>query len=590
MARKRKGVKYAQKRKEKRENAAFDQLEAAADSGCEDELPFQKPLGKKQKKSKKKRGIQKRLSGPKVVCNAALLADIDVEMQEKKKPGGPPLGGGWHRISLPNASKFPKEAVLAALANSSSQPFVPVCFNAEGSSYTFYVESPSAAAALKALDKKIQMSANFLLVVKVNSSPAPKLTLNDQVLERVKAAMGKRYNAANKTLDMSNFHADPSFIGEAVYVPLSRSVVMNNVLRIISDNVPDIVAVDFSNNKLTTLDQFSILAEHTHNLAALNLSNNRLSDVRELDKLKGSKITELKLEGNPLFTKTDSQVVTDKVRKAMPRLAILDGQVLPKLRTFEDDNAELCLPEEQKKMSCGEMAEKLILQFIQQYFDAYDKDDRAPLIDAYHQDAQMSLTAAYQPGSTAHGTARLTEYQFETRNLKSVTKSSKRMKLLKQGHRNVIDLLNGLPKSLHDKASFCLDIPYADDRLINFTVCGVFKERAVVNTPLRHFNRSFVVVPHGSGFCIVNETLFVTNATHLQAKNAFNVEEATPKVAPDCAVQMVASFSQITNMRADWARKCLEETNWNLDGAVAVFQMAKAQGKIPPEAFLFKPV
>jgi hypothetical protein len=30
--------------------------------------------------------------------------------------------------------------------------------------------------------------------------------------------------------------------------------------------------------------------------------------------------------------------------------------------------------------------------------------------------------------------------------------------------------------------------------------------------------RMFVVVPHGSGFCIVNETLFVTTATPYQIK------------------------------------------------------------------------
>ena len=35
--------------------------------------------------------------------------------------------------------------------------------------------------------------------------------------------------------------------------------------------------------------------------------------------------------------------------------------------------------------------------------------------------------------------------------------------------------------------------------------------------PLRHFNRMFVVVPQGSGFCIVNEMLHVTLPTAKQA-------------------------------------------------------------------------
>jgi hypothetical protein len=32
------------------------------------------------------------------------------------------------------------------------------------------------------------------------------------------------------------------------------------------------------------------------------------------------------------------------------------------------------------------------------------------------------------------------------------------------------------------------------------------------NRPLRSFNRVFMIVPFGEGFCIVNELLFVTNA------------------------------------------------------------------------------
>lgn len=36
--------------------------------------------------------------------------------------------------------------------------------------------------------------------------------------------------------------------------------------------------------------------------------------------------------------------------------------------------------------------------------------------------------------------------------------------------------------------------------------------------PIRHFFRSFVIVPAESGLCIVNEQLHVTNATEEQAR------------------------------------------------------------------------
>ena len=44
----------------------------------------------------------------------------------------------------------------------------------------------------------------------------------------------------------------------------------------------------------------------------------------------------------------------------------------------------------------------------------------------------------------------------------------------------------------------------------------------LVMQPLRHFNRMFVVVPRGSGFCIVNEMLHVTLPTLPEEKRALS--------------------------------------------------------------------
>lgn len=92
---------------------------------------------------------------------------------------------------------------------------------------------------------------------------------------------------------------------------------------------------------------------------------------------------------------------------------------------------------------------------------------------------------------------------------------------------------------------------------------------------------------------IVNDSLFVTNAIGPQAKLAFlsSLESSSASIMPiisaEDSLKMVQSFAKTTNLRLDWAKKCLEETKWNLDGAIAVFQMAKNDGKIPPEAFAF---
>ena len=53
---------------------------------------------------------------------------------------------------------------------------------------------------------------------------------------------------------------------------------------------------------------------------------------------------------------------------------------------------------------------------------------------------------------------------------------------------------------------------------MQISVSGVLKEREERHSPIRAFSRVFVIVPHGQGFCIVNELLSVTTATPEQIK------------------------------------------------------------------------
>lgn len=54
---------------------------------------------------------------------------------------------------------------------------------------------------------------------------------------------------------------------------------------------------------------------------------------------------------------------------------------------------------------------------------------------------------------------------------------------------------------------------------MSLTVSGMFKELKSGHKipPLRYFFRTLVIVPAGTGFCIVNEELHVSNATPEQA-------------------------------------------------------------------------
>ena len=51
------------------------------------------------------------------------------------------------------------------------------------------------------------------------------------------------------------------------------------------------------------------------------------------------------------------------------------------------------------------------------------------------------------------------------------------------------------------------------------TVTGLFLEPGPGrNQPLRSFTRVFVIIPFGEGYVIINDMLFVTNATDDQMK------------------------------------------------------------------------
>ena len=112
----------------------------------------------------------------------------------------------------------------------------------------------------------------------------------------------------------------------------------------------------------------------------------------------------------------------------------------------------------------------------------------------------MSMSVAY-PRSASHPPVPLKDnlkryLSAGSRNLNHVRPGGdKREQALRQGRLKVVSFLSDLPKTEHCMSSFTLDITLATERLISFTVTGVFRDRDVVESPLRHFNRMFVVVP-----------------------------------------------------------------------------------------------
>lgn len=367
----------------------------------------------------------------------------------------------------------------------------------------------------------------------------------------MKTVMAKRYISNTKALDMKAFHTDPAFVGEAVYTPLARRVVLHEVIKIIGQEIPDVEAIDFSSNKLPSLQQFAKLIDSAVKLRILYFSDNRLANITELKYLKGLKgLNEIKIDGNLAMEKrigSDSDLKKE-AQKLLPNLQTINGDNnLPKVILFEDDEdaPEIILPTVQQKMlgnSVDGKVDNLVGQFLEQYFKIFDSDNRLPLEAAYHQEAMFSISLAHETGSSPKVAARsLSEFQGDIRNLLVVKNMTKRFRLLKKGKLSVIDyLVNHFPITKHDLSSFSLDVPFVvPSQLLEagkgfigpITISGIFQQCDSTSDNLKsqnesiyqQFNHTFVLVPQGQGIVIINEILVLRplSAQQIQVSNTF---------------------------------------------------------------------
>jgi len=245
----------------------------------------------------------------------------------------------------------------------------------------------------------------------------------------------------------------------------------------------------------------------------------------------------------------------------------------------------------------------------------FDSDDRQPLLDAYQDAAVMSMHCSYLKHnvSTDNPINKLSMYFADSRNLVRQMDKFRRTRLVHEGKVDIVNFLNRMPKTTHDLNSFVIDMPLAVDAFISFTLSGVFKERGGRHASVRAFQRTFNIVPQNTGFCIVNELFYVTNANSTQLKSAFKLPAAapTPSTSPvpyvqqvnasgmsqpsstvsslsaaENQTQMTALFAKESRMNEEWSRKCLEENGWDYNKSAHVFTELQKAGHIPPEAFV----
>ncbi|XP_062855820.1 nuclear RNA export factor 1 isoform X2 [Trichomycterus rosablanca] len=515
------------------------------------------------------------------------LSEVD-QAGEDTERGGPISGEAksWYKITIPYGRKYNKNWLLSALQNHCPIPFTPVNYFTEGQKVQFYLEDATAASALCKVSRRITDNEGYKVVVIMNPCVPPsftKIDLKEEDLQHLKKFMSERFDGSVQLLNLQSICTDQALVSRKIKVILNRRSCMQAVIKIIKENISDLKSLNLSNNRLYKLDDLAELVDVAPNLTMLNLSDNELKSERELDKVKGFRLTELWLNHNPLCDHfKDKATYISAVQQRFPRLLKLDGHSLPAPIGFDLETRAMIPPSKGSYFGTDEIKE-FIMRFLQQYYSVYDSGDRQLLLEAYHDGACFSISLPSR--------STLDNYQIHSRNFKKVKDSVMRLRLLKHTRLNVVAFLNQLPKTQHDLASFCIDVNTYTQTLLAFTVSGVFKEVDTKPRDLvRAFSRVFVAVPaSNSGLCLVNDELFVRNANSDEVRRAFTAP--TPSSSPELTLttlqkEMLSEFSQKSQMNLEWSQRCLQHSEWDFNRAVQLFTELKAQGSIPDVAFI----
>ncbi|XP_047534114.1 nuclear RNA export factor 1 [Vanessa atalanta] len=505
----------------------------------------------------------------------------------------------WYQIIIPYGAKHDKDVVLRALLGFiSPEVFIPHYYKINGNAAVFYVDDVKIAEKLFYADRKIAMSDGFKLVVIVRNS-VPNINVDAGMKEKMKLAMAKRYNPATKALDLTKFHSDPDL--SDIFCALFRPVIMLAAIEIMAENIPDLEALNLNDNKLHGIEHMKILSTKLKNLKILYLGDNRIPYLGSIDPLKPLQLVELYLKGNPLVNRfNDHDIYVSDVRKKFPKLVRLDGVDLPPAIGF-DVSEDVTLPPSQQSFLIDPAGQDLVREFLTQYFAIFDSESRQPLLEAYHETATMSMAANYLSNDNRNApTNRLNAYISNSRNLVRITERESRRRYLRTGRLQVVSFLSDLPKTKHDLMSFAVDLLVFTPAMIVLTMNGVYKETTVAGNPSRSFHRTFVIVPNSAGgFSITNDMLFISNTTREQedasSSSAGGVAVPGPASAPAPAPApahdetqraILATLSQHTGMNEHWSINCLQETGWDYQRALFIFNQLQSEGKIPPEAFV----
>ncbi|TPR11754.1 putative NAD(P)H-dependent D-xylose reductase xyl1 domain protein [Aspergillus niger] len=421
--------------------------------------------------------------------------------------------------------------------------------------------------------------------------------------------LGKRYTQQTKLLDLSKLGTDPDLLAMGIFGSTSTESkffpALMKVWELNFDNATArreaVESVSLAHNQLANITAVTALASTIPDLKNLDLSNNEFKDAQSLIgwRWKFRNLEFLDLSNTPFSA---DPTFKDTMLKWYPKLRFLNNV---EVRTAEEIAAQKKTPipvQPPHFQDDSQIAEN----FVRAFFAGYDNDRSGILNSVYDNHTTFTLNVnTSAPRAQQTETAPWDAYIKKSRNLLKISHLPARMSRVYTGAEKIRELWTSLPATRHPDIATrpeewlieCYPIPGLPDISgqsstgvggLLIMVHGKFDEINGAKVETRSFDRTFIIGPGGGmgGIRVVSDILCLRAYAIPGAPEGYGMPAPGKADAQVQQEQLVLQMSSNTRMTLQYSEMALSGNGWNMEAALKNFEELKAQGTLPPEAFL----
>ena len=329
--------------------------------------------------------------------------------------------------------------------------------------------------------------------------------------------LNKRYNQAERLLDLSKLGDDPDLLNTGLIDNKNRISKIFAALMSVCDKAFDsmgrkdeaIVSISLADNDIPNVGVVVSLADTFPNIKNLDLSGNRLRNAHSLEKWKFGfrQLEYLQLDGNPIENETDFMAT---MMSRYPKLRSLGTNQQSRATQHSALSNQHGIQLRISPHSFRDEAD-IAKNFLLRFFPRYDTDRSGVLKDSYDATSTFSLSVNTEAPRGQIGIALpapFTDYIAYSRNLKKLKSTQPRMDRLYKGRENIDPVWNSLaatrhPDMIQESDKWCLEchsLPGVPDTAARggvngliIVVHGEFEDLS--SRRILSFDRTFVLGP-----------------------------------------------------------------------------------------------